>query len=113
VKHIRFIRAHADGEVYSGPGQCDEVAFEVLKGLPNGGDLIVLSPDNPARMDDKIDRKTLKIVRKGPSKKVNLAKVLKAAAKTATPQITVEELTDALLGDKKALAALKRKRKKG
>jgi hypothetical protein len=82
-----------------------------VKGLPNG-----IYTDNPARIDDKIDRKTLKIVRKGPPKKVNLAKVLEAAAKTAktaTPQITVEELTDALLGDKKALATLKRKRKKG
>jgi hypothetical protein len=113
VKHIRFIRAHADGEVYSGPGQCDEAAFEVLKGLPSGEDLIALPPGNQARMDDKIDRKTLKIVRKGPAEKVNLAKVLEAAAKTAPPQITVEELADALLGDKKALAALKRKRKKG
>jgi hypothetical protein len=116
VKHIRFIRAHADGEVYSGPGQCDEAAFEVLKGLPSGGDLIALPPGNQARMDDKINLDTLQIIRKGPLKKVSLEKALASAAKSDVEVVTIEELTDAVIklaaGDRSAVdgIALRRKR---
>jgi hypothetical protein len=111
VKHVVYIRAHADGEVYSGPGQCDEFAFEHLRTLPGAEDLIVLPVGNPARMNDKIDRKTLKVIRKGPPKQA----APRAAASEPEP-ITIEELTDAVIklaeGDRSVIdgIALRRKR---
>jgi hypothetical protein len=66
VKHVCYIRVRADGEVYGGPGQCDEFAFEHLKTLPGGADLIIVPPNSDVRIGDKVSRKTLKVLRKGP-----------------------------------------------